>query len=314
MKKELGLFVLLLGLCVFVALVNPRFRSPGNLQDLCRLAGIFGIFSIGLGFVIITGGIDLSPGSAMALQGVILSILIKDSRWSPAVAIVVVLMIGAGLGVGHGLLITRARMQPFIVTLCGLLLYRGLARYVADDNVRNFTQVPVFDAWKQALTSPILGVPVPFWIWMAVSAVAWVVLYRSVYGRQLFAVGSNEQAARYAGIDTNRVILIAYIICGVLTALSGVLFAFYTESVLPSQHANFYELYGIAAAVLGGCSLRGGEGSLAGIVLGVFLLRVLQNAQIFLRIKDSLEFVVVGAVILIGLLIDQIFKNRATRA
>ena len=128
----------------------------------------------------------------------------------------------------------------------------------------------------------------------------WVVLHRSVYGRHLFATGRNEIAARYSGINTRRVIVSAYVILGVLTGVSAIVFAFYTNSISPSSHGNFYELYGIAAAVLGGCSLRGGEGSVVGILLGTALLQVLQNLVNLLGIPSSLNFAVMGAVILIG--------------
>ncbi len=122
----------------------------------------------------------------------------------------------------------------------------------------------------------------------------WVVLHRSVFGRYLYAVGKNEEAARYSGIRTDRVIVAAYVICGVLTAISAIFFAMYTRSISPSSHGNFYELYAIAAAVLGGCSLRGGEGSIVGVVLGTVLLQVLQNLVNLLGIPSSLNFAVMG--------------------
>jgi ribose transport system permease protein len=137
-----------------------------------------------------------------------------------------------------------------------------------------------------------------------------VVLHRSVYGRYLFAVGKNEEAARYSGIPTKAVITAAYMIAGTLAGLSSVFFVFYTQSVSPSAHGNFYELYAIAAAVLGGCSLRGGEGSIIGIVLGTVLLQVLQNLVNMLGIPSSLNFAVMGAVILLGVLADQQLQRR----
>jgi ribose transport system permease protein len=139
------------------------------------------------------------------------------------------------------------------------------------------------------------------------------VLHRSVYGRYLFAAGRNEEATRFSGINTRRVIASTYVLAGLLTGISGILFAFYTNSVSPSNHGNFYELYGIAAAVLGGCSLRGGAGSIIGILIGTALLQVLQNLVNLLGIPSSLNFAVMGAVVLVGVLADQIFKNRSTK-
>ena len=141
----------------------------------------------------------------------------------------------------------------------------------------------------------------------------WVVLHRSVYGRHLFATGRNEVAARYSGINVRRVIVSAYVILGVLTGISAIIFAFYTNSISPSSHGSFFELYGIAAAVLGGCSLRGGEGSIVGILLGTTLLQVLQNLVNLLGIPSSLNFAVMGGVILVGVVGDQILQRRAAR-
>ena len=149
---------------------------------------------------------------------------------------------------------------------------------------------------------------------LAIAVVMWFVLHRSTYGRYLFAVGRNEQAARFSGINTRKVIAGSYIMAGFLTGVSGILLAFYTNSVSPSNHGNFYELYGIAAAVLGGCSLRGGEGSIIGIVIGTALLQVLQNLVNLLGIPSSLNFAVMGAVILIGVIADQLLKRRSALA
>jgi ribose transport system permease protein len=134
-----------------------------------------------------------------------------------------------------------------------------------------------------------------------------------VYGRYLFAAGRNEMAARYSGINSRAVVASAYVILGALAGIAGVVFAFYTNSVSPSSHGNFFELYGIAAAVLGGCSLRGGEGSIIGILIGTALLQVLQNLVNLLGIPSSLNFAVMGAVILIGVIADQILQRRAAR-
>ena len=151
----------------------------------------------------------------------------------------------------------------------------------------------------------------PFVLLLLIAAVMWVVLHRSTYGRYLFAVGRNEEAARFSGINTRRVIASSYVVAGLLTGISGILLAFYTNSISPSNHGNFYELYGIAAAVLGGCSLRGGEGSILGIVIGTALLQVLQNLVNLLGIPSSLNFAVMGAVVLVGVLSDQLFQRRA---
>ncbi len=310
MRKELGTFGLLVVLCAVLAYLNPSFLAPVNLQNLSRLIGIYGIFSIGLGIVIITGGIDLSVGSVFALLGVLLSIFLVQWHWPAAIAVLAVAGITTLLGAINGFLITKVKIQPFIVTLCGLLFYRGLARFVANDETKGFGAAEGFETLQSVATGTLLGIPTPFIILVIVAALMWVVLHRSVYGRYLFAVGKNETAARYSGINSDRIIASAYVLSGFLAGIAGVLLAFYTNSISPSSHGNFYELYGIAAAVLGGCSLRGGEGSIVGILIGTALLQILQNLVNLLGIPSSLNFAVMGAVILIGVIADQLLQQR----
>ena len=312
MKKELGIFVLLIVLCVIVSVVNPNFLLANNLQNLARQIGAFGIFSIGLGLVIITGGIELSVGSMMALLGVLMSMMLTEYHYGVILTIVASIGLAMALGLGHGLLITRLNMQPFIVTLCGLLFYRGLARFITNDETKGFGAVG-FDSLRFLANGNLFGIPMPFLLLLIIAAITWLVLHRSVYGRYLFATGRNSEAARYAGINTNGIITVTYVISGALTAISGIIFAFYTNSVSPANHGNAYELYGIAAAVLGGCSLRGGEGSVVGILIGTALLQVLRNLVNLLGIPSSLDFAVMGAVILLGVMADQIFTERRNR-
>ena len=311
-KKELGLLVLILVVGAVTAALNPRFLSPVNLVNMANLIGLFGLFSIGVGLVIITGGIDLSVGSVCALLGVLLSVMLVEWHWPAAVALGAALTIGACLGAVHGVLVARLRLQPFIVTLCGLLLYRGAARYIARDSTKGFGTGEGFE-WVRTLASGSLGgVPMPFVLLVVIAAAAWVLLHRSVFGRHLVAIGRNEEAARYAGIRTQAVVAWAYVLSGTLAAVSAIIIAFYTNSISPASHGNFYELYAIAAAVVGGCSLRGGQGTVIGIVMGTALLQVLRNLVNLLDIPSSLDFAVMGAVILIGAIADQVFgRGRA---
>src|SRR5262249_28921940 len=255
-----------------------------------------------------------SVGSVLALLGVLLSMAVRE--WGLPGFAAVSLIIGAAIGLGllHGFLIARVRIQPFIVTLCGLLFYRGLARFITGDGTQGVGNAGGLE-WLQSLaTGRLLGVPKPFALLIVISALMWVLIHRSVYGRYLFAVGNNEEAARYSGINSKAMVASAYVICAALAGIASIIFAFDTNSVAPSSHGSFFELYGIAAAVLGGCSLRGGEGSIVGILLGTALLQVLQNLVNLLNIPTSLNFAVMGAVILIGVLADQLLKRKKGKA
>jgi ribose transport system permease protein len=325
-KKDIGLLVLILVVGTFVAYFNNLFLSPVNLANTANLVGLFGIFAIGQSLVIMTGGIELSSGSVIALTGVIFIDLIANRGVPWPVAAAIVLVIGLIMGLVHGLLITKMKLQPFVVTLCGLLIYRGVARFYTKDATAGFgfgVNFPDLEAITTGRTDPLalitggsmhlIPIPHAFFIMLVIAVIMWFVLHRSVFGRYLFAIGKNEEAARYSGIKTHRMIIAAYIICGVLTALASIFFAMYTRSILPSGHGNFYELYAIAAAVLGGFSLRGGEGSITGVILGTVLLQVLQNLVNMLRIPSSLNFAVMGSVILIGVIADQLFSAYRER-
>jgi ribose transport system permease protein len=317
-KKDLGLLILILLVGTVVAVINPLFLSAINLGNTANLVGLFGLFAIGQAFVIITGGIELSVGSIIALLGVLFVDLLVNFAMPWPVALLLMLVLGMFFGLLHGLLITKLHVQPFIVTLCGLLIYRGAARFYTEDATAGFGFGVSFPTLEWLTTGRFYSVPHSFIAMLVVAAIMWVVLHRSVFGRYLYAVGKNEEAARYSGIRTDRIIIAAYVICGLLTAISAIFFAMYTRSISPSSHGSFYELYAIAAAVLGGCSLRGGEGSVVGVVLGAVLLQVLQNLVNLLGIPSSLNFAVMGSVILIGVLADQQFAayrdRRAAKA
>ncbi len=312
-KKDLGLLVLILAVGAVVAIINPRFLSPINIANTANLIGLFGLFSIAEAFVIVTAGIDLSIGSLIALLGVLFVDMIVNLGVPWPIALVIVIVLGAVLGAAHGFLVTRMGLQPFVVTLCGLLIYRGAARFFTEDATAGFTFGVSFPMLEWLISGRTLGIPHSVIAFLIAAVIAWVVLHRSVYGRHLFAIGKNEQAARYSGINTGRAIVIAYVICAGLTAVSAVFFALYTRSISPASHGNFYELYGIAAAVLGGFSLRGGEGSVIGVVLGVILLQMLQNLVNLLGIPSSLNFAVMGTVILVGVLADQQYSRYRER-
>lgn len=314
MRKESSILLLLLALCAVTTALNPRFVSAVNLINTANMVGLFGLLSLGLGVVIIAGGIELSVGSMLALIGVLLSMALSEWGWPWPLAAAGAVALPMALGWVHGTLVTRLNIQPFIVTLCGLLLYRGLARFVAGDSTKGFGDAGGFETLRLLARGKVLGLPTPFVVLLAVGLLMWVLLHRSVYGRYLFAVGRNEVAARLAGIDTRRVVVSSYVVAGALTGLAGILFAFYTNSISPSTHGNFYELYGIAAAVLGGCSLRGGEGSVAGMLIGTALLQVLQNLVNLLGIESSLNFAVMGGVVLLGVIADQWLAQRKTRS
>jgi ribose transport system permease protein len=309
-RRELAVLALLVAVVSVLAAVNPQFLTAQNLQNLARRVGMSGIFAVGLGLVIITGGIDLSVGSLFALLGILQCFMLVDWQVPWWLALPLILASGGALGLGHGLLITGLRLWPFVVTLCGLLIYRGTAQFIAGNNSKGFGNAEGFAEVQGWLTGYFIGVPVPFWIMLVVAGGGAVLLHGTVYGRHLYAIGHNEEAARHSGIRTGLVVTIAYALCGFTAALSSILFAFDSGGITPSNHGNFYELYGIAAAVVAGCSLRGGQGSMVGIILGVVLIQLIPNLVNLLGWDTSLTFAVMGVVILLGAMVDGMLVRR----
>ena len=318
MKKIFGISGLLLFICLFTAIRQPNFLNAYNLENTIRWTSLFSLIAIGVSFVIITGGIDLSIGSTIGLVGSLLAYLLSVQGWSVGAALATVLGVSLTIGLAHGWLITKMRLQPFIVTLCGLLLYRGLARFITNDQSQGFGNS--FEGLRHLATGKIplpfstgFALPFPFLIMLVVGTLAALFLNRTIYGRYLLALGRNETAARYSGINTGAMKMIAYVICSLLAGVGGILFSLDVNSIQPSSSGEFYELYAIAAAVLGGCSLRGGEGSILGVIIGTAVIRVLYNAINILGIPTHLEFAIIGAVILCGVITDELVKRFAAR-
>jgi ribose transport system permease protein len=316
MKKLLGIFGLFVFIFVATALLSPNFLGAYNLQNLVGWISLFGIISIGAMFVIVTGGIDLSIGSTIGLVGSLLSWMLMQKGWSEPVALLAVLAISLCIGLVHGLLITKLRLQPFIVTLCGLLIYRGLARHILHDETGGFGSA--HDGLRKFAIGKLhvageFSIPLSVFFLAAIAVVAAIFLNRTIWGRYLLALGRNETAARYSGINTDRMKITAYVLCSLLGGVGGILFSLNLNSIQPSGLGEFYELYAIAAAVLGGCSLRGGEGTVVGVIIGTAVMRVLYNAINILGIPTHLEFAIIGTVILAGVVADELVKRIATK-
>lgn len=322
MKRILGIFVLLavVYLATWIAsdLVTGRqsFFTGFNQENLLRRTALFGILGIGVAFVIITGGIDLSVGSIVCLVGVGFPWLAVELGLPAWLALIIFLALPVGIGYLHGILVTKLKLQPFIVTLCGLLMYRGITRGFTGDRTAGFQNELKDLRWLANGEIPLtdqFGIPIPVIIFAIIAVLAGILLNKTIYGRYLLAVGNNEEAARFSGIDSDKVKIIAYMICSSLAGLGGLLFVMDTNSAQPVDFGNFYELYAIAAAVLGGCSLRGGSGTIAGVVIGTALLQLLKNMIILVdEIPQNIEFAVIGAVILAGAIGDEVAKKLSS--
>ncbi len=311
-NKTVGIACVLLVVAVVAALASRQgdtltFLSAYNLENLLQRIGMFGMLSIGAAFVIVTGGIDLSIGSVVCVAGCLLPWAVRDLGLASPLAVLVVVVACGVIGLWHGCLVVFVGLQPFVVTLCGLLLYRGLMRSFSNDRTMGFGDAHEQVAW---LTTRVdfgfdMRVPVAAILLLGIATMAAVFLNRTVSGRHLLALGRNREAARLSGVRTSRLTVLAYVVCSLLAGLGGCLFVANVNSAQASNFGSFYELYAIAGAVLGGVALRGGEAAVLGVLLGSALMQVLQNAINLIGDSNRLEFAIVGAVILIGATADE---------
>ncbi len=316
--SEVGVQVLcmvavLLIMVVFTGLRDPKFLALYQVQTTGREVAILSIFAIGQGIVIIAGGIDLSVGSLLCFVGTLAIHLMNTTSLPVGVVILIAVLFATMVGLVHGLLVSYLNLQPFIVTLCSLLLWRSLARWLSNDITAGFQAADQpFFAW---LGNGHVG-PVPFpLILLAVVAGGAIFLMRwTVHGRYLYAIGYNLEAARFSGVRVHTLRVFAYALCGMLTGIAGVIDASSVSSVSPSSAGSLYELYGITSAVLGGCALSGGQGSIIGIIIGAAILKVLYKALLFLGVSSLLTDAVTGVVLLVAVLADAMIRRRRARA
>lgn len=300
---DYGIYIAFVVLCVALALASPVFATPENLFNVALQSSINALLAFGMTFVILTAGIDLSVGSLVAVAGAIGGGLMVGGVAWPA-AMLAGLIAGTLLGLANGVAVTSFRIPPFIATLAMLSIGRGLTQLYTGG--RPFTGLdPTFNELGQGSLGPI---PVPVLIMLVAVSVSWIALRYTVFGRDVYAVGSNPEAARLAGVQVTRVLLGVYAISGFLSALGGLVLTARLSSAQPTAGLGF-ELDAIAAVVVGGTSLAGGEGSILRTLVGALIIGVLNNGLNLLNVDPFIQPVVKGAVILIAVGLDRL-KTR----
>lgn len=310
--RELNVLVALFLLCLFFYWQRPEtFIKTANLAVIMRFIATFGMLALGEVLIIITNGIDLSVGSMTALTGVITAWMILKGVGTllppmPMVlAILITLVIGVLVGIWHGLFVTKLRIPAFIITLGTWLIARGLAAYVT----RGYPQV--FPSEHPYLTlgqGEVGGIPISFLILLGVAAVIAVILNRTPLGYRIYAVGGNIEAARLSGVNVDRVRIFCYATSGFLAALTGVVLASRLGQGTPTV-GGAYELWGIAAAVIGGTSFLGGEGTVLGAILGSAIVGVMQNGMVLLNVSSYLQDVILGVVLVVAVVYDTLRRS-----
>jgi ribose transport system permease protein len=323
MARIAGVLTLLVALYIALYFADPAGNAfkGSNLIDVTNRQGFYGVITLGVAVLIITGAIDLSIGSVIGLSAVVFGLLMNNGV-NPFLAMAAVLTGGTLIGLCHGLLVTRLKLQAFLVTLCGLFIYRGVARYFVDRPVGlvNIQRDQPSSAGPiRFLRSVLIGkdensvlnYPAQMFVLLLLAGLVGLVLHKSVVGRYWYAIGYNESAARYSGIATDRYRLIGFVLSSFLASLGGVMMLLDVGTADPNSAGEMYELYAITGAVLGGCSLKGGEGTAVGIVLGAMVLPLLRNLVSFLGIPDPIIPVVIGLALLIGTVADELIRRTS---
>jgi len=301
----LVVFVVILGVC---GLAAPRFLSPDNLLNILRNTSTVGVIALGMTLVIIAGGIDLSNGSVLAVSGAVLILLQRmvTASGSPAVPLAIAVAaccaVAMGFGYVNGITITKAQLPPFIVTLAVGIIARSLVMYfmrgatVMGNNIPQFTNIG---------NGSVLNIPIPFIVVIVMAIILHVVLTRTKFGTYVFAVGGNENAARFSGIKVDRIRIITYVLVGLCTGIAAVIEMSRMAAVAATTSGAQYEFEAITAVLVGGTSLSGGKGRIVGTVVGFIILGIVNNMMIMLNISPYLSGAVKGAVILFAVLMQR---------
>ena len=306
--RQYAPLMILIGLVILFSIISPNFMTPYNILILVRQVSFVAISAVGLMFVMIGGGIDLSIGSQIILTNIVLSIMMAYGHVPLIVAIPIILVLGTALGVFNGLLSIKLKIHPLIITLGTASIYKGVGYIIAQS--RNIMGFPdVFRFFGQGYIGPI---PVPIIVMIIVALIGNFILTRTYFGRYTFALGGNEEAARLAGVNTNRMKVILFAVCGFASAITSVLLLSRVFAGQVSTGAGI-EFDCLTAALLGGVSFKGGEGSIFGLITGVLIIGVLNNAMQLASFPDFSQNVVKGVVLLAAVGFDTYQKNRKAK-
>jgi ribose transport system permease protein len=298
-KSLVGLIVLI----VAVSIASPDFLDIGNLLNVLRQTSINAVIAMGMTFVILTAGIDLSVGAILALCGAFAASLIASGS-GLLVAMPIVLLAGLALGAVSGLIITYGAVQPFIATLVTMTVLRGAVLVFTNGTPIDASSGAASNAFGNLGAGYILGIPIPVIAAAVVFAACWVALTQTRFGRYVYAIGGNESVTRLSGVNVTLIKIVVYAVSGLLSALAGIILTARLESAQPTAGVG-YELDAIAAVVVGGTSLAGGIGSMTGTLIGALIIGILNNALNLMDVSAYYQMIAKGAVILLAVLVDR---------
>ncbi|WP_410493016.1 ABC transporter permease [Domibacillus sp. DTU_2020_1001157_1_SI_ALB_TIR_016] len=297
--KKYGMLIILVALIALMTALEPNFINSNNIINIVRQMAVIGIVAIGVTFVIITSGIDLSSGSVIALTSVVVATFAQEGTYPLMVAVLAAIAVGVATGVFNGFLIAKGNIAPFIVTLGMMTAARGLALlYSGGRPIGGLS-----DTFQFLGQGMILGIPVPIIIFALIGIISYVLLNKTKFGKYVYAIGGNEQAAMIAGVNVTKVKILVYTYAGLLSGLAGMILTARIASGQPTA-GTMYELDAIAAAVIGGTSLTGGIGTIGGTVIGALIIGVMNNGLDLMNVSSYWQQILKGAIITVAVYID----------
>ncbi len=302
--SNLGVYLTLIILLIIFSILSSNFLTVGNMMNLLRQIAINGLIAVGMTMVITTGGIDLSVGSILGLSAMVSAFLMVNGL--PAIfAILICLLLGMLLGAVNGYIISKYKLQAFIVTLATMTTFRGMTYVISDGKpISNISQNAFFTFIGKG---DILGIPIPIFIFFIIFGIAYIIMNKTVFGRNIYATGGNEKAAELSGVNVEKTHIKVYVISGFLAALAGLILISRLNSAQPTL-GDGYELDAIAAVVIGGTSLTGGRGKISGTLIGILILGVISNGLNIIGVSSFYQEIVKGLIILIAVFLDR--KNK----
>jgi len=298
-KSFLGLALLI----VVVSLLNPAFLSPKNIMNILRQTSVNAVIAAGMTFVILIGGIDLSVGSILGISGAVCASILVSGH-GVVMAVIAALIVGAVVGFLNGFVIAKGKLQPFIATLATMTILKGLTLVFTNGNPITLGSNDLAMKFGNIGGGTIFGIPTPAIIMIVVFMICYYILHSTKMGRYTYALGSNEEATKLSGLNTDNIKMWVYTISGILSAVAGIIITSRLYSAQPTAGSG-YELDAIAAVVLGGTSLNGGKGKITGTIIGALIIGVLSNALNILDVSSYYQTMVKGAVILLAVLLDR---------
>ena len=293
-------FLGLIAISIFVGIASPSFFTEYNIISVLRQASINGLLAFGLTVVIISGGIDLSVGSILAVSSMVMALMI-NSGTNPFIAMIVALLIGAAVGIINGVLIAKGKLQPFIATLGTMMVFRGATLYISNG-------VPASKLGEGLIgwigRGYFLGIPIPVYVLIIIFLIFHYFLRNTTFGKRIYAIGGNEKAARLSGVNVEKNLIYIYMISGILAALAGIILTSRVDSAVPTAGQG-YELTAIAAAVIGGTSLAGGKGRAVGTIVGALIIAVIVNGLNLVGTSPYLQQIITGLVIVFAVIADR---------